>query len=346
MSKDESVGGHDVDRIALAVVDQIQQQVQAYEGGSVSHSNAYDLEQIELQIQAKRIGNILETNMNHIELALLLPSIFEADDGAGRNELIRKEWNGVCDRIQKVRTSDVSINSLRSGNWPFADSGAGRYTGNPRRNERVHWICEQMYSVWIDRSASRKGEYSLQIDVASDWWNQSITAHRQRYSRAITAARTQILRRAQNADVRRKRNGQTKSFASHVDEQRQQRAEHQTNMRRNRDGEAQVWDNHCWETGGDPVAGAIERDFADEKFDADQWENVSWLVKVCQSRNANIRLLSECRRIESNRKMQEICERRKAQHQAAEKVISEGRQKLQRMMENDLVEEKSMTEKK
>lgn len=44
--------------------------------------------------------------------------------------------------------------------------------------------------------------------------------------------------------------------------------------------------------------------------------------------------------------MHEICQRRKIEQKTAEKIIWESGEKLRRMMESDLAEEKDMMEKK
>lgn len=93
---------HDIDRMALAVVEQIQQQMQEYEGDVASHINEHDFKEVELHIQAKRVENILDASLRKIEFALLLPWIFEADAQIGGNDVIRESWNHIHERIECV----------------------------------------------------------------------------------------------------------------------------------------------------------------------------------------------------------------------------------------------------
>lgn len=105
MSNNTSAVGysrHDVDRIALTVVEQIQQRIQEYESDAVSDINEHDLEQVELHIQAKRVENILDSSLKKIECALLLPWILECDAQTEENGILRDKWNDIHDRIEKV----------------------------------------------------------------------------------------------------------------------------------------------------------------------------------------------------------------------------------------------------
>lgn len=66
-------------------------------------------------------------------------------------------------------------------------------------------------------------------------------------------------------------------------------------------------------------------------------------IKFIGNANAAVYLIH---RIHSNRVMHEICERRKIQQQKMEKIVLKSEEKLRHLMENDLVEEKNMIEKK
>lgn len=104
MSIDESATEypHDIDGIALMVVEQIQQQMNEYEDAVVSHINEQDFKQVELHIQAKRIENILDLCLEKIEFALLMPLIFESDAQNDQNKLIQEKWNYINGRIDSV----------------------------------------------------------------------------------------------------------------------------------------------------------------------------------------------------------------------------------------------------
>lgn len=94
---------HDIDRIALTVVEQIQQQMQEYEDAdTASHINEHDFKQVELHIQAKRIENILDSTVRKIEFALLLPWIFQSDAHTGEDKSILDEWNRIYQQIEHV----------------------------------------------------------------------------------------------------------------------------------------------------------------------------------------------------------------------------------------------------
>lgn len=93
---------HNIDRIALTVVEQILQQMHEYEDTAVSHINEHDIKQVELNIQAKRIENILDSSVKKIELALLLPWIFRSDAQIGGNKKNHEQWNHIHKRIQRV----------------------------------------------------------------------------------------------------------------------------------------------------------------------------------------------------------------------------------------------------
>lgn len=94
---------HDIDRIALTVVEQIQQQMQEYEDAdTASHINEHDFKQVELHIQAKRIENILDSTVKKIEFALLLPWIFQSDAHTGEDKSILDEWNRIYQQIEHV----------------------------------------------------------------------------------------------------------------------------------------------------------------------------------------------------------------------------------------------------
>lgn len=92
----------DIDRIALIVVEQIQQQMQTYE--DAVKGNEIDYKQVELHIQAKRIKNILDSCLKKIELALLLPSIFLSVPLNDEYEVIRENWNHIYGQIERVST--------------------------------------------------------------------------------------------------------------------------------------------------------------------------------------------------------------------------------------------------
>lgn len=107
MSIDESTTTHphDIDGIALTVVEQIQQQMNEYEDADVvsqSHINEHDFKQVELHIQAKRIENILDLCLEKIEFALLMPLIFQSDVQNDENKLIQEKWNHINGRIGSV----------------------------------------------------------------------------------------------------------------------------------------------------------------------------------------------------------------------------------------------------
>lgn len=93
---------HDIDRIALTVVEQILQQMLEYEDTAVSHINEHDFKQVELNIQAKRIENVLDLSLRKIELALLLPWILRSDAQNGENKKILEHWSHIYERIQSV----------------------------------------------------------------------------------------------------------------------------------------------------------------------------------------------------------------------------------------------------
>lgn len=95
----------DIDRLALTVVEQIQQQMQEYVGDVASHISEHDFKQIELHIQAKRVENILDMSLRTIEFALLLPWMFKSDAQIGENDVIRENWNHIYERIESVSKS-------------------------------------------------------------------------------------------------------------------------------------------------------------------------------------------------------------------------------------------------
>lgn len=104
MSSRESAMGHpdDIDRIALTVVEQIQQQMQVYEDAAASHSNEHDFKQVELHIQAKRIENILDTCLSKIEFALSMPWIFQSGAQNDECKSIQEKWKEIHERIESV----------------------------------------------------------------------------------------------------------------------------------------------------------------------------------------------------------------------------------------------------
>lgn len=93
---------HNIDRIALTVVEQILQQMLEYEDTAVSNINEHDFKQVELNIQAKRIENILDLSLKKIELALLLPWILRSDAQIGENKKIQEQWSHIHERIRSV----------------------------------------------------------------------------------------------------------------------------------------------------------------------------------------------------------------------------------------------------
>lgn len=105
MASRESAMGHpdDIDRIALTVVEQIQQQMQVYEDdAAVSHSNEHDFKQVELHIQAKRIENIFDMCLGKIEFALSMPWIFQSDAQNDECKSIQEKWKQIYGRIESV----------------------------------------------------------------------------------------------------------------------------------------------------------------------------------------------------------------------------------------------------
>lgn len=129
---------HDIDGIALTVVEQILEQMLEYENTAVSHINEHDFKQVELNIQAKRIEHILDLCLKKIELALLLPWIFRSDAQIGENKKIQEHWSHIYERIQSVSKArhNYSKESLHGKIVIFA--GTRRHQRNSCRIIQLH----------------------------------------------------------------------------------------------------------------------------------------------------------------------------------------------------------------